>query len=137
MKSLTNKQQTYLDQVSMEVAQLSKKPLEKKLSGVPADLVDFVKQCLTFDPTERGSAKELFSHPTFKDIREPAFELEASRKISCAIDELKSKDYTDAKIKQFILKLVKSFKWIFKLLKFKPNQLKQKHVLKPNSYFLT
>lgn len=100
----------YLNQVSMEVKNLSKKPLEKKLSDVPSDLVDLVKQCLTFDPSERGSAKELFSHPAFKDIREPAFELEAPRKLSCAIDELKSKDYSDSKIKQFILKLVKNFK---------------------------
>lgn len=66
MQSLTHTQKDYLDQICNEVNHMQKRPLKRKLRGVPADLVDFVSECLVFDPANRKSAKVLLTHPAFR-----------------------------------------------------------------------
>ena len=57
-------------------------------SEFDADVIDFLKIALTFNPTKRASVDQLLNHSIFKDIRVPANEVSASKRIDIKVDHM-------------------------------------------------
>lgn len=73
-------------------------PLQTLLPKADAQALDFLRQCLQFNPDKRASAGELLEHPYLAEFHDPSHEIECHKLVTIPLDDnvkLTVRDYRE------------------------------------------